>query len=449
MNGTTLRSSFLSFLPAAEIGRLAAVFDVEKRSRKRDLGALVTALVLVSGSDDSGRQADAYSAYLAEAEHEVVRSSFYEWFTEELALLMTALLRRALDIVLDEPPLLTGALSGVRDWWAVDSETVTLLDPLADEFPATSTLAGLKIHKVYSLGLNNMVDFKITPAREHDGPHLQVDESWRGLGLLVDLGYASFRLIGQCRRHGVSLVLRLKDDWKPRMLRFVDEEGEVTTLEGEPVTENLLEMRTLDFDGSSFDFDVVFGKGEKRVEARLIGVPGPETYHWYITTLPRSTHTPVHVGQLYRTRWEIELDNRRDKGAARLDQIRATTVSSVIVLIHAALLRTVIANHLVHLDLRDRDDRRPPLHAFAVAITLSTNWLAIVIAMELDDSRRWERLARRIRARGHDPNWRRRPSQLDRLRGTTAPPGRPRSALQKDCEPGAFPFTTAPVAAAM
>ena len=134
MNGTTLRSSFLSFLPAAEIGRLAAVFDVEKRSRKRDLGALVTALVLVSGSDDSGRQADAYSAYLAEAEHEVVRSSFYEWFTEELALLMTALLRRALDIVLDEPPLLTGALSGVRDWWAVDSETVTLLDPLADEF---------------------------------------------------------------------------------------------------------------------------------------------------------------------------------------------------------------------------------------------------------------------------------------------------------------------------
>jgi hypothetical protein len=40
--------------------------------------------VLTAGSDDSGRLADVYTAYLAEADEAVVRSSFYDWFTMKL-----------------------------------------------------------------------------------------------------------------------------------------------------------------------------------------------------------------------------------------------------------------------------------------------------------------------------------------------------------------------------
>ena len=75
MDGITLRSTFSTILSPAEIGRLSDVFVVEKRGRKRDLAALVTALVLVGGSDDSDRQADVYSAYLREADQDVVRGS--------------------------------------------------------------------------------------------------------------------------------------------------------------------------------------------------------------------------------------------------------------------------------------------------------------------------------------------------------------------------------------
>ena len=185
---------------------------------------------------------------------------------------------------------------------------------------------------------------------------------------------------------------------------------------------------------------MAFGRGKHRVEARLVGVPGDEMYHWCITLLPRVSHPPAHVCRLYRARWVIELDNRRDKGAARLDQIRATTESSVLVLIHASLLRTVISNHLVHQDLRERPSTRPPLHALAVSLALCSNAEAVVTAMALDEPRRWERLASVIRARGHDPNWRSRPSQLDQMRGTTAPPGRPRRARLRDCGPEARPY---------
>lgn len=440
MNGTSLRSALSTFLPEAEIAELAATFGVEQRARKRDLSALVTALVLVSGSDDSGRMADVYSAYLAEADQCVVRSSFYDWFTEPMALLMTGLVRRGLAQVRAQPPLLTGGLGGVRDWLLVDSETVTLPDALAEEFPATSKPAGLKVHKVYSVGRNNIVDFIITPARDHDGPCLSIDESWRGLGLIVDLGYASLKLLAQCRRHGVAVILRLKNGWKPRMLNFVDEEGVLMSNDGEPIVADLPKMATKDYDGSTFDMDIALGKGQARVNVRLVGVPGGEHYHWFITTLDRESHSPEHVGQLYRVRWEIEVDNRRDKGAARLDQIQARTVPSVMALVHASLLRTIIANHLTHQALLKRTPREAPLHSFAVSLALCTNWLAIVLARKVGDDAPWDELARVIRCRGHDPNWRRRPSQLDRLRGTTAPRGRRRPVRQADSPPEARPF---------
>ncbi len=45
MDGITLRSAFSTFLPEAGIAELASSFEVEQRARRRDLPALVTALL--------------------------------------------------------------------------------------------------------------------------------------------------------------------------------------------------------------------------------------------------------------------------------------------------------------------------------------------------------------------------------------------------------------------
>ena len=446
MDATTLRDAVHAHLPREAVKAHAERVGVQKRARKLDLYALVVTLVMTAGSDDSGRQADVREAYQDEADQKVARSSFYAWFSDMLMELLRQLLLDATEAVWARPPLLTGELAtlGVKDWLVVDSETVTLPDDLAEIFPATSTAAGLKVHKVISLGRNNVVGIEITPARDHDAPHLRLEERWRGMGLIVDLGYVSQALVRECQRLDIALVVRLKNGWKPRMLRTVDEFGELIDIDGEPVLDELLDMAAGDFDGSSFDFDVVFGRGAGRVTARLVGVPGPTTYHWCITLLPREKATPEQVQRLYRVRWEIELDNRRDKGAARLDQIGARKEASTLILVYASLLRTMLANHLVYLDLRDRPPTRAPLHGLAVALALNGCVARFVDALETDDPRLWRKLATAIRSRGHDPNWRRRPSVLDELRGITAPPGRPRAARLRNCPPSARPFPRCP-----
>jgi hypothetical protein len=244
----------------------------------------------------------------------------------------------------------------------------------------------------------------------------------------------------------VELVLRLKNGWKPRLLRTVVD-GEVLEAPDEPSLANLLQAEADEMAGKVADLDVVFGKGSKRVELRLVGVPGKGRYHWCLTTLPRETHSPKLVCNLYRTRWEVELDNRRDKGAARLDQLDVTSFSSAMVLVHASLLRSILANDLVASDLRSRPATRAPLHALAVSLALCTLHQHALLALSTDEPQRWEKLARNIHSRGHDPNWRHRPSMLDSLRGTTAPAGRPRKKRLADCPPTAAPYREQPKAA--
>ena len=56
-----------------------------------------------------------------------------------------------------------------------------------------------------------MTGFHFSPARDHDGPHLTIDERYSGMGLLIDLGYVSIERIGACEKYNVKFVWRLKD----------------------------------------------------------------------------------------------------------------------------------------------------------------------------------------------------------------------------------------------
>ncbi len=435
MKGTMLRKALHNVLPADVIEQAVEKAHLVTRRMKLDAVALVRSLVLSMGSDDSGRLADAYELYLREADEEVVRGAFYGWLGDKLVRVMEALSQHALEVVRSERPVLEGPLAKRDDWLVVDSETVTLRDSLRETYPSTSKRAGLKVHNVYSLGRNNVVDYWVSPAREHDARHLEVDESMRGKGLIVDLAYASKRTLAACQRHGVGLVMRLKKGWKPTMRRLhgPDDSVDVDDL----VLEGLVDLAPSTLDGATIDADVRVGRAAQGVEARLIGVPGPHKYHWYITLLPREEFSPHEVAAIYATRWNIELDNKQDKTGARLDQIRATTPSSVAILVHAAMIRTILANLLVHRALQQRASTEPPLHASALVLALAQMGPELADQLELDDPQRWDRLARVLWRRAQDPNWRGRPSQLDTLRGTCAPRGRPRRKRLADCPPSA------------
>jgi len=450
MDGMVFLETLQAVLPAAEIERVAGEFGVVQRSRKLDIVRLVYSLALSAGSDDSGVLAEAMKRYNTETEprQRVVRGGFYAWLDKELAKLMEHLVERAIWYASSLPAFLPGILGGVSDWYAFDSETITLRPALAEVFPGSGSPAAVKVHKELSLGRGCMTGFHFGPAREHDSPHLFVDERYEGAGLIYDLGYVSLARIRQCEERGVKFVQRLKDNWKPRVTRVTAGTvlGEIA--EGSDFDE-LFMNEVIVLDGSCVDADVTLGQGKAQVSCRLVMIPGPSGYLIYLTNLPPKTHGPEQVGDLYRIRWEIELDNKLDKCGAQLDQIRATTESSVRIQLAAKLLHSMIVNLLIHRDNLERVEsgraRRAPLHRLSLAYSIRARHAILVAALMMTDTplEQWDNLAGQIIEDGRDPNWRSRPSVLDKLLGLTAPRGRPRKKKLRDCRPEAAPYPRA------
>src|SRR5512133_2484471 len=174
MTGDEVREVFEAMLPQEAIDRLCEQFGVIERQRKLNLGMFVRAMVISAGTPGGAYQADALRSSLEFEVPRVARSAFYRWFDAPLEQFMTALADRALAYARAQQIDLTGILGGVKDWYIVDSTTVTIRDALRDEFPGTGDYAALKVHKVLSVGCGAPVHYHFSPAREHDSRHLQI-----------------------------------------------------------------------------------------------------------------------------------------------------------------------------------------------------------------------------------------------------------------------------------
>ena len=413
----------------------ATRLGVQRRERCFNPVSLVNSLVLVGGTAEAGRIATAIRDYYARGNRKVARSAYYRWFDAEFLELMQGLAERAKGYVREMPKHLPGILAGQIDWRVFDSSSVRLDDHLKDLYPGTGDYAALKVHVELSLGCENVVDYHISPAREHDAPHLVIDESRRGTGVVVDLGYVSHELFRACERHDVHLVVRLKDGWNV----YLDDSVTASEVRGWTATEEVLthldSRAPLDVrQHEGLDVDVVMGPPEARVRARLVTVVTPEGWRAFLTTLPRATHTREEVAMIYRLRWSIELQNKLAKTGCQLDEITAQTPVPMEILVHAAMIASMLANAVAHLEHLDQGLvgektpklKRPPHHAMLV-------WKCIVAgAVRINDllcgvprpDGGWDHVARVLTHGGQDVNWKRRPSPMDMVKGRTAT-GRP------------------------
>lgn len=425
MTGEDVRQVFEAILPNQEMERLCTQFGVIERQRKLHLGMLVRAMVIAAGTPGGAYQGDVLRSYLEFEVPRVARSAFYRWFDEPLEQFMAALADRALAYARAQPVDLTGILGGVKDWYIVDSTTVRVRDALQDEFPGAGDYAALKVHNVLSVGCGAPVRYHFSSAREHDSRPLQIDASWQGCGLLADLAYASLARLRACNSHGVRFVIRLKDNWKPKVDAVA--RGQVTP-EFFPGTDLdvLLKEEILVLDGRAIDADVRVGGANNPVHLRLVGVHTHKGYCFFLTNLPPRLG-PRQVADLYRVRWEVELSIKLDKSVHRLDQIDAERPCSVKTLLHASLMASIIAALLAHTHNRQtqpaeagRPRTEAPLHPRRLALQLAVSCQSIAQACDLKGARaqqRWQQIADVLMHSGRDPNWRRRPSVLDQLRG--------------------------------
>jgi putative transposase len=431
MTGEDVQQVFEAILPPEAIEGLCMHCGVIERQRKLNLGLLVRAMIISAGTPGGAYQADVLRSYLECEGPRVARSAFYRWFDAPLERFMAALAERALAYARAQQVDLSGILAEVKDWYIVDATAVTVRDALREEFPGTGGYAAVKIHKVLSVGCGAPVRYHFSPAREHDSRHLQIDESWQGCGLLADLAYASLARLRDCNAYGVRFVIRLKDNWKPKVDHIA--RGQVTQ-EFFPGTDldTLLEDQILVLDGRAIDADVRVGNSKHPLHLRLVGVHTPKGYGFFLTNLPPRIG-PRQVADLYRVRWEVELSMKLDKSVHRLDQIDAERPCSVRTLLHASLIASIIAALLAHshnVQSRPSQEGLPrteaPLHPRRLALQLAVSCQSIAQAFDLKGAaakRRWQQIAELLTHSGKDPNWRRRPSVLDQLRGWKRQPG--------------------------
>ena len=420
LTGDDLRELMEHVLPEQTIAQLVEAAKFQERTRKRDAVGLIRALVIAASTGYGGRQRDVARVYFENGAPKVARGGFYSWFGPQLEQTMAALSERALDYAraqpLDVPPLMHRF---ARDWHIVDATTVRLPDELIAEYPGAGKYAALKVHKRLSVGTGTVYQYHLSPAKEHDSPHLTLDESWRGLGLLIDLGYASLKLIADCATYGIALVMRLKESWKPKVQHVARGELKKTFFAGTDL-DVMLTKRILVLEGQVVDADVTIGSGPKQVHCRLCGVPAPDgTYRFYLTNLPPRVG-PHQVADFYRVRWEIESDNKLDKSCNHLQEISAQTGPAVRALIHASLISSMMACLLVHKHRlkqapapnQNAERTTAPLHPQSLARAMGSAASSIAAAFELSGEQadnKWQQLAEYLEYMAKDPNWRRSP----------------------------------------
>lgn len=441
MEVAAVREIFETVLPDEALQALIKATGLVQRERKLDAQMFIRAAVIAAARGSGGRQASVLETYMMLGTPKVARGASYAWFSEAFEQTMAAVATRALAYARLQPLDLPGWLGKpVTDWHIVDSTTVKLEDELRDEYPSTGDYAAFKIHKRYSLGLGTLVDYTLSPARDHDARHFQLDESWRGLGLLADLGYASLKLLGDAERFGVSYVIRLKDNWKPKVARIASGDVKKTFLPGTDF-DTLLDDEVLALTGALIDADVHVGSGAFSHAARLVGVRHEGTYRYYLTNLPRKVVTSEQLVQLYRLRWEIELDNRLDKSSFHIDEIQARTPHTVRALVHAALASSILTALVAHTHrLAEKRPRagaqrtKAPVHVRTLARTLGalSDRIAATFRMnEAEAHTAWSWIVEHIEHYCADPNWRRAPSLLDQLRGWRITPAKSNGAGRK------------------
>ena len=228
-----------------------------------------------------------------------------------------------------------------------------------------------------------------------------------------------------CDAHGVSVVIRLKDNWKPKVDSIARGQVTQTFFPGTKL-DALLAEDILMRDGRAIDADVHVGGDKHPLPLRLIGVHTPKGYCFFLTNLPPRIG-PRQVADLYRVRWEVELSIKLDKSVHRLDEVDSERPCSLKTLLHASLIASTIAALLAHthnLQTRPPQAGAPrteaPLHPRRLALQLAVSCQSIAQAFDLQGSeatQRWDKIAALLTHSGKDPNWRRRPSVLDQLRG--------------------------------
>lgn len=338
------------YLDPDRIRALAEDMRIVQRQRVHDAGLVAAAFIVSAfegGSDTQGRILDGWQVYLSLGGARSSETSFRR-MAHKMAPVMRKLLRRRLrELGKEQHPELRGRLEKFADVLVPDGCAFKLAAAMSGMYPGTGNPAELKLHAVYSVRAEAVVETQRTAGSVHDSDGFQPTTWERDALYIWDLGYNSYGRFIDALRGGAHVLQRLKEGANPIVLASYGPDGHRRTVrgdDGKPLSLNdacnfghVHKQRVL-------DLDVEIRDEGRKVTARVVCVPFDGEDRYYLTTLPREIFSPHDAAELYRIRWEVELFFRNWKGGVRLDQVRRLShPESLDVAITASMLAALLA----------------------------------------------------------------------------------------------------------
>lgn len=280
---------------------------------------------------------------------EVARSAVTQRFGAGSASLLEELFFRAVQrLPAAGDSVLRERLNVFRDVLAQDGTVLQLSPVLATLFPATRTNvvdAAAKAHVAADLRERRIVDVTLTGERGSELDELYQQEFVANTLYLFDLGYTSYDLFWLIERARAFLLMRLKDNANPKVVRVRHGVRAPTASVGRKFRD-LKFCKTHD----SFDLDAEFACAQfpESVTMRVVGLWNPETqrYHCYVTNLSPEQWSVEDLSTLYRQRWIIELLMKLMKSHCHLDHLDTANPDALRTQIYASLLAAVVLHAL-------------------------------------------------------------------------------------------------------
>ena len=347
----TDRSSPEAFLhrlvPSSDLHQAAVRLGFVRRRRKIDPVAFVVSTVLSVGRRD-GHSINGMRRTMAlhDGTH-VVRSSFWDRWTESFEKLVAWLLGRLERTAREQPPQPTGLFSMFSDVVAADATVVALRKQLAHLWPGTRSQApaAIKVHTQVRALTGEILRHRITGERTYENQAF-APEHWRERALyLVDRGYTDVSLWHTIEQAGAFFLIPLHGRLKPTILA-THRKHRAGRLVGRPLREVLpaLARKTVDVQCRFLVRKPPHATALFEIGFRVVGVWNPQTrrHDVYITNVPEQWLSPDDLALAYRLRWEVETFYKTAKGGLGLNQITSAKPHIVRTMVEAALVRASI-----------------------------------------------------------------------------------------------------------
>lgn len=280
---------------------------------------------------------------------DVARSAVIQRFGAGSAKMLQIVFERALKRLPEaEHPELLGKLKRFEQVLADDGSVLQLSPLLSKLFPATRTNsmdAAGKLHARVDLVHRKIVDVVLTGERESELDVTCERGIQPGVLYIHDLGYTSYDYFKWVVDDGANLLMRLKDNANPKVVRIRHGVRFPRRSIGQKL--NDLEFTQCH---DTFDLDAEFPTALGSVELRVVGHFNPDTekYHCYVTTLKQDDFSVKELEILYSLRWIIELMFKNLKSSCHLDHLDTKDPEAVRTHIYASLLASVILSSIIY-----------------------------------------------------------------------------------------------------